>query len=90
MPAKKLVFKVLFCIEKDEAEYHAFCPSLKGLHTSGRTEKEAFANAKCAVEAYLTSLMAHDDPIPLIVLRDEPEDKTSTFRPFASCVEVAV
>jgi predicted RNase H-like HicB family nuclease len=90
MPTRKLIFEVLFRIEKDEGEYHAFCPNLKGLHTSGRTEKEALENAKCAFEAYIASFLAHHDPIPLTMRLEEPEDKTPAARPFASCVEVAI
>jgi predicted RNase H-like HicB family nuclease len=45
--------------------YHAFCPALKGLHTYGATLEEAIANAREAVEVYLESLKAHNEPPPV-------------------------
>lgn len=67
MPAMSLPieFKVQVIIEPDETGFHAYCPALKGLHTSGDTEKEALENAKDAVIAYLKSLIKHGDPIPI-------------------------
>lgn len=61
----KLEFQLLFVVEPDEGGYHAFCPALKGLHTSGSTEQEALENAKNAAVAYILSLIKHGDPIPL-------------------------
>ncbi len=60
-----IVFSVLVCVERDGNEYHAFCPHLKGLHTAGKTKREAFSNARDAAEAYLHSLVKHGDPIPI-------------------------
>lgn len=62
---EKLEFQLLFVVEPDEDGYHAFCPALKGLHTSGSTEQEALDNAKDAAVAYILSLIKHGDPIPL-------------------------
>lgn len=53
-------------IEKDNDEFHAYCPVLKGLHTRGETEEETMDNAKDAVIAYLNSLIRHGDPIPFL------------------------
>lgn len=50
--------------QEDEGGYHAFCPALKGCHTSGDTVEEAMANAREAIEAYLESLHAHGEPLP--------------------------
>jgi|GEM_PF-160510 len=61
----KLEFQLLFVVEPDEGDYHAFCPALKGLHTSGSTEQEALENAKSAAVAYILSLIKHGDAIPL-------------------------
>jgi predicted RNase H-like HicB family nuclease len=93
MSVRKMTFEVLFCIEKDGEEFHAFCPNLKGLHTSGRTEKEALENVKSAFEAYIESLLANHEPIPLTMIseeRKERKDKSACARPFPSVVEVAV
>ena len=52
-------------VEPDGNEFHAYCPALKGLHTSGKTEEEALQNAKDAAMAYLASLIKHGDSIPV-------------------------
>ncbi len=61
----KLEFQLVFVVEPDEGEFHAFCPALKGLHAPGATEQEALANAKDAAAAYVLSLIKHGDPIPV-------------------------
>lgn len=90
MPVKKLTFEVSFFIEKDDGEYHAFCPSLKGLHTSGRTRREALENAVCAAEAYIESLMTHREPIPLYCHHEEIPDPATRPRSSMSLIEVTV
>jgi len=60
-----LNFLVRIVIEKDEPGYHAFTPSLKGLHLSGDTPEEALVNAKEATALFLKSMLKHGDPIPL-------------------------
>ncbi|MDQ6632446.1 MAG: type II toxin-antitoxin system HicB family antitoxin [Verrucomicrobiota bacterium] len=44
--------------------YHVFCPALKGCHSEGETEQEALKNIREAMEVYLESLAAHNEPIP--------------------------
>ena len=61
-------FRVQVIVEHDRPGFHAYCPALKGLHTSGDTEKEALENAKDAVIAYLKSLIKHNDPIPIGIM----------------------
>jgi len=61
----KLEFQLVFVVEPDEGEFHAFCPALKGLHAPGATEQEALENAKDAAAAYILSLIKHGDPIPV-------------------------
>lgn len=39
-------------------------PALPGCQTQGETRDEAIAMAKEAIELYLESLMAHNEPIP--------------------------
>ncbi len=52
-------------IEQDEdGIFVAEVPSLPGCISQGRTRQEAIENAKEAIAAYLTSLAAHDEPIP--------------------------
>jgi predicted RNase H-like HicB family nuclease len=63
--SRKLEFQLLFVVEPDEGEFHAYCPALKGLHSAGSTEEEALENAKSAAVAYILSLIQHGDPIPV-------------------------
>jgi predicted RNase H-like HicB family nuclease len=59
-------FRVL--IEQDEdGVFVAEVPSLPGCVSQGRTRQEAVDNAKEAIAAYLESLEAHDELIPLSV-----------------------
>lgn len=50
-------------VEPDGNGFHAYCPTLKGLHVSGATREEAMDNAKEAITAYLASMMKHGDPL---------------------------
>lgn len=45
--------------------FHAFCPALKGCHSEGDTIDEAVSNVREAIEAYLESLAARGEPIPV-------------------------
>jgi predicted RNase H-like HicB family nuclease len=44
--------------------FHAFCPALRGCHSEGETEVEALQNIREAIELYIGSLAAHNEPIP--------------------------
>ncbi|NQT19974.1 MAG: type II toxin-antitoxin system HicB family antitoxin [Planctomycetes bacterium] len=51
-------------IEQDEdGIYVVEVPSLPGCISQGRTRSEALSNIKEAIEAYLESLRAHDEPV---------------------------
>ena len=56
-------FTVLFEREPDGG-YHAYCPTLPGCHSQGDTLDDAVANMHEAMELYLESLQAHNEPIP--------------------------
>jgi len=71
----KMNFKIPVIIEKDHGEYHAFCPVFKGIHINGETEEEAFENTKDAIEAYIMSLIKHNEPIPLYAFETESRKK---------------
>ena len=61
----KQVYNYTVILEREEdGGYHAFCPLLKGCHSQGDTFEEAIANITEAVELYLESLMADNQPIP--------------------------
>jgi predicted RNase H-like HicB family nuclease len=52
-------------IEQDEdGVFVAEVPSLPGCITQGKSRAEALANVQEAIEGYLESLKAHDEPIP--------------------------
>ena len=52
-------------IEQDEdGMFVAEVPALPGCVSQGDTRDEATANIKEAIELYLESLAAHDEPIP--------------------------
>ena len=65
MQQPTIEFKIEVVVEPDEAGFHAYCPALKGLHTSGTTKIAALQNAKYAAIAYLESSIKHGDPIPV-------------------------
>lgn len=59
------VYNYTVLLEKeDDGGYHAFCPILKGCHSQGDSFEEAIANITEAIELYLESLMADNQPIP--------------------------
>jgi len=85
-----ITFSVPIIIEKDNGEFHAFCPVLKGLHTRGETTEEAEKNAKNAVIAYLQSLISHGDPIPLCIVEEEKQGKSHLIGCTENLIEVTV
>ena len=52
-------------IERDEdGVYVVEVPALPGCVSQGRTRDEALRNIREAIELYIESLRAHDEPIP--------------------------
>jgi predicted RNase H-like HicB family nuclease len=85
---KVLKFSVLIVVDKDTPGYHAYAPSLKGLHMGGDTEKEARNNAKEAATLYLESLLEHGDQIPIDVIQpDSPGKNLDSKKHVSSQVE---
>lgn len=57
--------KIRILIEQDEEkQFIAECPTLPGCISQGKTRQEAIENIQEAIEGYLESLKAHNDPIP--------------------------
>jgi len=78
---EKVEFRLVVVVEPDGDEFHAYCPALKGLHTSGQTVEEAVNNAKDAASAYLLSLVKHHDPIPVgCTTLKQPQRTSATLR----------
>jgi len=50
---------------EDDGGFHAFCPALPGCHTQGETLEETLANIREAIQVYLESLKAHNEPLPV-------------------------
>jgi len=62
---EKPIYNYTVILEKEEqGGYHAFCPLLKGCHSQGDTFEEAMENIKEAIELYIESLKADNQPIP--------------------------
>ena len=64
---KSYVFKVV--VEPDEKEdgtpsFHAYCPSLRGARTHGRTEAEALQNINDVVQMIVGELIEEGKPVP--------------------------
>lgn len=89
---KCLKFWVRIVVEKDEPGYHAYAPSLKGLHMGGDTLHEALNNAKEAAELFLKTMIEDGDPIPIDVtgLRQEDVAAGSRNDAFSSLEEIRV
>jgi predicted RNase H-like HicB family nuclease len=62
---KMLKIKITVQVEKDGDSFYAYCPGLKGLHVDGSTEEEAIDNAVEAASLYVSSMIQHNDPLPI-------------------------
>lgn len=62
----------------EEGGYHAWCPSLPGVHSQGETLEEAKKNVIEAIQCHLESLVKEGERLP-----QEPEE-------FVGSVEVSV
>ncbi len=61
----KKIYNYTVILEKElDGGYHAFCPVLKGCHSQGDTFEETIENITEAIELYLESLTADNQPIP--------------------------
>lgn len=50
--------------QDEDGVFVAEVPSLPGCISQGMTREEALSNVQEAIEGYLDSLRAHDEPIP--------------------------
>lgn len=61
----KQIYNYTVILEREEeGGYHAFCLMLKGCHSQGDSFEETIENITEAIELYLESLMADNEPIP--------------------------
>lgn len=61
----KQIYNYTVLLEKEQdGGYHAFCPVLKGCHSQGDSFEEAIDNITEAIELYIESLIADNQPVP--------------------------
>ncbi len=75
---KEYVIEVI--IEPDEDVYHAYCPALRGCHTWGHTEKEAFKYIQEAVKLHLEDMIDDGETIPGIGIIDSIDHLNLVFK----------
>jgi predicted RNase H-like HicB family nuclease len=63
--------KLAVIIESDDDVYHAYCPVLKGCHSSGDTREEAFENIQEAVKIHLEVMIEDGEDIPEVGIVDD-------------------
>lgn len=61
---KYYAFEIVIEKEAEDEGYSAYSPTLPGCFSNGKTIEEAKRNIRQAVEQHITSLLAHDQPIP--------------------------
>jgi len=75
---KEYIFEVV--IEPDEDVYHAYCPILKGCHTWGNTEKDAFNYIQEAVVLHLKAMIDDRETIPGVGVIDNIQNMKLIFK----------
>lgn len=77
--------KVTVFIEKDGDVFYAYSPTMPGVHVEGETEAEVKQNIKEAANAYLISLIKHNDPLPIgTTITEPPLAESYTFTQYLS------
>ena len=66
---KQINLSIRVTIEPDDGGFYAYCPDLDDVYTCGDTPEEALNNIKDMIEAYLESLVKHDEPIPVGIIK---------------------
>ena len=74
------ILKLEVVIEPDDDVYHAYCPILKGCHSSGDTKEEAFENIQEAVKIHLEVMIEDGEDIPGIGIVDDIDQLNLIFR----------
>ena len=63
--AKKNKYRYAVVLEKGEDGFVvAHCPALPGCWSQGKTRPEAVRSIREAIELYVESLIAHNEPVP--------------------------
>jgi len=62
---KRTIYSYSVFFEHDpDGGYVATVPALPGCHSQGETVTEVVSNIREAIDLYIESLVAHDEPIP--------------------------
>lgn len=65
MIAHAYTFTVVLEPDEEAGGFAVHVPALPGCHTQGDTREESIAMAQDAIAAYVESLLAHNEPIPI-------------------------
>ena len=61
-----MTYRYTIVLEREaDGGYSTSCPALPGCRSQGDTFDDAVANAHEAVELYLESMIAHNEPLPV-------------------------
>jgi predicted RNase H-like HicB family nuclease len=66
-------YTAIFEVQPDGG-YHVMCPALPGCHSEGDTLDQADRNIRGAIAAYLESLQAHGEDLPVEDILIRPLD----------------
>ncbi|KKW11033.1 MAG: hypothetical protein UY50_C0022G0001 [Parcubacteria group bacterium GW2011_GWA2_49_9] len=61
---KDTIYTFRIMVEKDGKGYHGFVPTLKGVHTCGKTIEETKRNLNEAIQCHLQGLMKEGVSVP--------------------------
>jgi predicted RNase H-like HicB family nuclease len=64
MPTQQIYNYMILFEKEQDGGYHVSCPALKGCHSQGDTFEEASNNISEAIELYIESLKADEEPTP--------------------------
>lgn len=57
-------FEIVIEREQEDEGYLAYSPTLPGCFSNGKTIEEARTNVREAIQQHVSSLLAHDQPVP--------------------------
>lgn len=76
----EIIVQVSVYVEQDGDVFYAYSPTMPGLHVEGNSEAEVKKYVEDAVVAYLSSLIKHNDPLPVgTIVREVPTAQMYTF-----------
>lgn len=61
---KNPIYTFRIMVERDGKGYHGFVPTLKGVHTCGRTIDETKKNLDEAIRCHVEGLLKDGEPVP--------------------------